>query len=201
MRLRYSPTSPYARKVVATAIERGLADRIEIVATNPWDPASDLSASNPLGKVPALLLDDGTVLFDSPVICEYLDSLPGSPGLFPPPGEARWSALRLQALADGILDAAVLRLLESKRDAARQSPEWMDRQATAIGRALDLMEREVGRWPAEPTIGQLTAGCALGYLDLRFAADDWRATHPELAVWYETFSQRESMRKTQPPPG
>ena len=128
MTLRYSPTSPYVRKVMAMAIETGLIDRIKILRTDPWSPDTDLGADNPLGKVPALVLEDGTVLFDSPVICEFLDSLHDGPKLFPAPAESRWQALRLQALGDGLSDAAILRRLDSMRPEAQQSRNWQERQ-------------------------------------------------------------------------
>ena len=141
MKLRYAATSPYVRKVVVALAELGLDDRVERIDTLVWDPATDIGATNPLGKVPALITDDGAVLFDSPVICEYLNDLAGGP-MFPA-GAARWPALRLQALGDGILDAAILRLLESRRPAERQSADWMARQKRSVDRALDVLEGEV----------------------------------------------------------
>src|SRR3990167_1033017 len=111
MKLRYSPTSPYVRKVSVTLIETGLDKNIERVATSVWDPKTDIGKDNPLGKIPTLITDDGAVLYDSPVICEYLDGLHKGPKLFPASGEARWRALRLQALGDGMTDAGILRLL------------------------------------------------------------------------------------------
>ena len=122
MKLRSSPTSPYVRKVLVTLAETGQQDRVEAISTNPWDPATDLPRFNPLGKVPALILDDGVVLVDSPVICEYLDSLHDGDRLFPAAGPARWRVLRQQALADGILDAAILRLLDDQCVSSHSSP-------------------------------------------------------------------------------
>lgn len=200
MKLRYSPTSPYVRKVTATAIETGLEGKIERVPTVTSDPASGLARDNPLGKVPALILDDGTVIFDSPVICEYLDGLHGGAKLVPS-GPARWTALRREALADGVLDAAVLRLLEGRRPEGERSPAWTLKQKTVIGRALDAFEAEAGALAAAggpATIGEIAVGIALGYLDFRFKDDDWRAGRPRLARWYEEFSKRKSMRETVP---
>lgn len=193
MKLRYSPTSPYVRKVVVTAAETGLADRIELVRTNPNDPKTDLPQDNPLGKVPALVTDEGETLFDSPVICEYLDGLHAGKNLFPLSGPARWKVLRQQALADGILDAAVLCLLESRRPEALRSADWKERQKGKIARALDAVEAEADDLTDEVTIGTVTLGCALGYLDFRFAQDDWRPGRPKLAAWYEGFAKRPSM--------
>lgn len=199
MRLRFSPTSPYTRKVTVTALELGLDERIHRIGTNPWDPETDLDRDNPLSKVPALTIDDGTVLFDSPVICEYLDSLHQGHKLFPAPGPARWAALRLQALADGVLDAAVLRLVEkARRPAEYRWPDWDARQKRAVDRALDLLERERGGIGGGVTIAEIAIGCALGYLDFRFAGDDWRGGRPKTAAWYEQFAERPSMRATVP---
>lgn len=197
MKLRFAPPSPYVRKAAVVAAELGLEDRIEHIPTNVWAPDTDIGESNPLGKVPTLVLDNGSVLYDSPVVCEYLDSIAGG-GLFPTPGPARWDALRLQATGDGILDAAVLRLLESRRPESQRSPDWMARQKRVIDRALELLEGEAGAWGDRLDIGVITVGCALGYLDFRFPDDDWRSGHPTLAGWYETFSQRPSMQATVP---
>lgn len=197
MKLRYSPTSPYVRKVLITAIETGQESVIERVPTNPWDPETDLPNDNPLGKVPALTLDEGVTLFDSPVICEYLCSRVGA-SLVPGQGSGRWRVLRLQALGDGILDAAVLRLLEGKRPPEIQKADWIERQKRAIGRGVDALEEAVGGWGDELTLGQITAGAVLGYLDFRFSGDEWRNGRPGLENWYETFSQRPSMRQTEP---
>lgn len=204
MRLYFSPTSPYVRKVMVTAIECGLEGRIEKIE-NPGGPdEASISRANPLGKVPALVLDDGEVLYDSPVICEYLDSLhPGTP-VIPAKGPDRWTALRREALADGILDAALLRRMESLRPAGQQSAEAAAKQWRKVTRGLDTLEAEakagalanpVGR----QTIGDIAAACALGYLDLRFAAEDWRPGRPALAAWFEATAKRRSLKETVPP--
>lgn len=197
MKLRYSPTSPYVRKVMITVIETGQESVIETVPTNPWDPETDLPNDNPLGKVPALVVDEGLTLFDSPVICEYLCSRVGA-GLVPSGGINRWRVLRLEALGDGILDAAVLRFLEGKRPEEIQKPDWIERQKRTIGRAVDSLEAAVGEWGEELTLGQITAGAALGYLDFRFPGDEWRQGRPALTDWYEAFAQRPSMQQTVP---
>ena len=200
MKLRYSPTSPYVRKVLVTAIELGLAERIERIATDAHDPRSDLSRDNPLGKVPALILDDGEVLYDSPVICEYLDSLAPDGSVFPASGWPRWQALRQQALADGILDAAILRLLEvTRRPAELRWSQWIDLQAGKVRRALDRLEETAAELRGPLTIGQIAVGVTLGYLDFRFGDEDWRPARPNLAAWYTEFSARPSMTQTVPP--
>ena len=199
MKLRYSTTSPYVRKVSVTALELGLDGHIERVPTNTMDPKSDHAADNPLGKVPALITDEGDKLYDSPVICEYLDSLHDGAPLFPPAGAARWRALRLQALADGILDAAILRMLETRRrPEALRWEGWIKLQGGKIARALDQLEGEAEALAGPLTIGQIAVGCALGYLDFRFPENAWRAARPALAAWYEGFSQRPSMQQTEP---
>lgn len=201
MNLRFSPASPYVRKCLVLAHEAGLSGRLDLVPTVTADPASGLVKDNPLGKVPALTTDEGEVLFDSPVISEYLDSLHGGRRIVPAAGAARWTALRRQALADGLLDAALLRRYESMRPANEQSPGWHEKQKSIIARALDALEAEAGRLgdPAGPAdIGQIAVGCALGYLDFRFAADAWRYGRPELARWFEVFAKRPSMAATAP---
>lgn len=200
MKLRCSTTSPFVRKALVAARETGLIDRIETVITNPWAPSTaELVEDNPLGKIPVLIRDDGTTLFDSGVICEYLDSLHGGRKLFLPQGDERWRVLRLAALANGLIEASVERLLESRRPTDRQWANWTERQTARMNRALDALEAAAGGLSAEaPTIAEITAGCALGYLDFRFASDNWREGRPTLARWYERFAQRPSMTATVP---
>ena len=200
MQLYLNPASPFARKVLVVAHERGLIERLEPVNVLPLPirPVPELARVNPLGKVPCLVLDGGETLYDSRVIAEYLDALPGAPALFPPAGAPRWAALRQQALGDGILDAAVaVRYERVVRPAERQFPEWIEGQLIKVRQGLAALERE----PAAPglTIGQVAAACALGYLDFRFPEEGWRTRHPRLASFYEEFSARPSMRATVPP--
>lgn len=198
MKLRFSPVSPYVRKVCVVAHETGLFGRIELVPTNVWAADTGIGRDNPLGKVPALTTDGGEVLFDSPVICEYLDSLHDGTRLFPAAGGARWTALRRQALGDGMLDASVLRLLEGKRHDGERSASWIERQRVAIGRALDALEDEAADLGRGVTIGHIAIGCALGYIDFRFPADNWRHRRPVLTGWYDEFARRPSMTRTVP---
>jgi glutathione S-transferase len=198
MKLRFSPTSPYVRKVCVVAIETGLDARIERVETDPWDPETDLGDDNPLGKVPALTTDGGEVLYDSQLISEYLDSLHDGAKLFPAAGGARWRALRLLVLADGTTEAARLRLVQSRRPAEERSAWWMERQAMITERGLDALEAGVDDLGDDLTIGHIAQGCLLGWLDFRFADADWRPSRPRLAAWYGHFSRRPSMGATVP---
>lgn len=199
MKLRYSATSPYARKCVVVAHETGLDSRIELVATNAWSAETDLHKDNPLCKVPALVTEGGEVLFDSPVICEYLDSLHDGHKLFPPAGGTRWEQLRLAALADGILDAALVKRIEgTMRPEDKRWSDWTDRQTRAISRALDALEEECPVWGKDFLIGQIGIASALGYLDYRFAAEDWRPGRPNLTAWYADIAKRPSMVKSEP---
>jgi glutathione S-transferase len=195
--LRHSGTSPFVRKVLVMAHEIGIEDRIEIIPTLPWDPKTDLPKDNPLGKVPALKTREGW-LYDSLVICDYLDSLHQGAKLFPPPGPARWQVLKRHALADGTLDAAVLRRLELARPAAQQSPSWIERQRAVVTRGLDALEAGAHHFLDLADIGLIATAALLGWLDFRFASEDWRPGRPNLAGWYSQVSQRPSMRATVP---
>ncbi len=203
MKLLHVPTSPFVRKVMVVARETGLADRIEIVfnAASPLarDPA--LTALNPLGKIPALVLDDGRVLYDSAVICEYLADLAGDRDIFPA-GPARWEALTLQALGDGLLDAAVGNRYETvMRPEALRWPDWSQAQMAKITGALDAIEQAVHTGLIAPTlhhIGLITLGCALGYLDFRYADLQWREGRPATAEWFAAFDARPAMAATRP---
>lgn len=199
MKLRFSPTSPYVRKVRIVALETGLDSRIELQTTNAWAPDTDLPDDNPLGKVPALVTEGGEVLFDSPVICEYLDSLHDGHRLFPAAGGARWSQLRLQALGDGILDAAVAKRIEaSMRPEDKRWSTWIERQTRAVLRGLDALEGECAAWGTDFLIGQITVAAALGYLDFRDPDLGWRTGRPNLSAWYGAIATRPSVAQTAP---
>ncbi len=202
MKLRYSPTSPYVRKVMIVALETGLAEHIERIPTTvaPTKRNDEVARENPLVKVPALTTDDGLVLYDSPVICEYLDTLHEGPKLFPASGKARWLALRQQALGDGILDAAILGRYEILRPKEFQWPDWIDAQLRKVRGALGALEIEVeaGELGGPLSIGQITVACALGYLDFRYASEEWRGKHRRLAAWFDEFSKRKAIELTKP---
>lgn len=184
------PFSPYGRKVkIATAL-KGLKDRIEVVQvdTNPLDNP-DITRVNPLGKIPALVIDGDTAIFDSNVICEYLDTLAPAPVLFPKGGVERMRTLTLGSLADGILDAALLLVYEKRfRSEDKWHAPWQERQQLKIDRSLDFLERSPPVWTASPDYGHLTLACALGYLDFRHEGK-WRSGHPGLVAWLDEFAK------------
>lgn len=207
MKLRYSPTSPFVRKVMVVALETGVEPRIERVPTMvaPTKRNDDVARENPLVKIPSLTTDDGLVIYDSSVICEYLDTLHDGGKIFPAPGKARWIALRQQTLGDGILDAGILGRYEMLRPKEFQWQDWIDAQLRKVRGALSALEMECEAETltpvatgAAPTIGQVTIGCALGYLDFRYAGEAWRERHRRLAAWYHDFAQRDAMRQTEP---
>ena len=202
MKLRFAAASPFVRKVVVLALETGLSERLERVSTSvsPVKPNDEVARENPLVKVPSLTTDDGLVLYDSPVICEYLDTLHDGPKLFPPSGIERWIALRRQALADGLLEAAILVRYERLRPESMRWTDWVESQMRRVRGALAALELETeeGGLHGPLTIGHITVGCALGYLDFRFAAEEWRMRHRQLAAWFEDFNKRKSMQLTVP---
>jgi glutathione S-transferase len=190
--LRSSPTSPFGRKAAIAADVLGLGDQIEIVACNLSDPDDPIRRQNPLGKIPALILESGEALFDSAVIVEYLDHRAGG-GRIIPTGEARFAVLTTQALADGLLDAAVLVAAEKRwREPAKHEPKWLAHQSGKIERALVSLEDRLSPVGAIPDVGQIAAACGLGYLDLRLEGQ-WRPNHPRLVDWLNGFADKVSV--------
>lgn len=188
--LRSSPPSPFGRKIKIAASILGLTDRIKIEMTDTNDPSDSIRKQNPLGKIPALILEDGSVLFDSPVILEYLDALAGGGKIIPREGNARWDVLRLHAIADGIMDAGILLVYEKRfRPEEHWVAKWTDYQAEKITRALDVLEAAPPALGATPNMGQIGLACALGYLDLRFEGK-WRAKYPKLVAWLDGFAAK-----------
>jgi glutathione S-transferase len=201
VKLRTNKASPFARKARMLARETGLASRIEEIETtvSPVKPNEDLARENPLVKIPALITDDGELLYDSGVICEYLDTLHDGRKMFPAAGPQRFAALRRQALTDGILEAAVLTRYElAVRPETLRWKDWIEGQKRKVFGGLGVLEREVASWSGEFDIGQIGAACVLGYLDFRFADWEWRSGHPQLAKWYEPVSSRPSVASTAP---
>jgi len=199
MKLHWSSRSPYVRKVMVCAFELGLADKIERMPSvvSLSQPNAAVMRANPLGRIPTLILDDGRVFHDSVLICEYLDSLHAGAPLFPPLGEARWTALRRHALGNGMLDALLLWRSEIRKPAARQTPEWLTTFALKTRNALDAIEADVDALSRTPfDIGHVGIGVALIYLDFRFPDFGWREAHPRTNAWVQQFLQRESVQKT-----
>ena len=196
MKLAFSPASPYVRKVTACAIKRGLDKQVERVKIGTTDP--ELLKFNALSKVPTLILDDGTTVFDSPVICEYLDSVGSAPKLFPAAGPARWKALTQEALADGILDATQPRRREIALPQDEGRKGYIALQQGKVARALDEFEKQADSLGNLDTIGEITIGCALGYLDFRYANEPWRPGHPKLEAWYAKVVKMPPLAETMP---
>ena len=201
MRLFHSPNSPYARKCMVLLHETEMLDQVTLIAATgtPVDTGSMPLAQNPLGKIPALERSDGPALYDSRVICRYLDSLSGK-GLYPAE-PVLWDTLTVEATGDGITDAAILMVYEARvRPEDKRYAPWVEGQWAKIDRALDALE---SRWMDHLTgpmdMGQISVACALGYLDFRHGPRGWRQGRPDLAAWYDGFANRPSMQATTPP--
>ena len=200
MKLFYSPPSPYVRKSLVVAHELGLRARIELLpaAAHPINRDRTVVAHNPLGKIPTLVTDEGTALYDSNVICEYLNEL-GKGNFIPPRGPARWTVLTEHALADGMLDAAVLVRYETVlRPEPLRWNDWITGQMEKVTSGLDQIEQRASGFGDRVDLGTIAFGCALGYLDFRYASLAWRDKHPNASAWFERFSARPSMVATQP---
>jgi glutathione S-transferase len=200
MKLLYSPASPYARCCLVHAHEVGLADQIELVntAASPVVMNPELAKANPLAKVPTLMLDDGSALYDSRVICAWLDAHAKGPTMIPP-GPARWAVERTVALANGILDAGILVRYElALRPADKHWPEWIANQSKKALQGLDVLNAECGSWSATIDLGQIATACALGWLEFRKPVGEMRATRAKLFGWYDQFCKRPSMQATEP---
>jgi glutathione S-transferase len=200
MKLLWAPGSPFVRKVMVTAFEVGLADRIETVETNYADPDEDFVQANPLGKVPALILDNGTVLANSPVICAYLDSLHDGENLIPAEGPARWQALHLEGMADGLCESAIGVMRENVRPDEKQWDAFRDRQWAKVERTMGWLDDHADILQGPTTIGHVALGCAIGWTIFRLEdrLGDWQARWPAVAEWYVEFERRPSMRATLP---
>ena len=205
MKLLSSSATPFGRKVEVVATEKGLIDRIEVVSTStsPTSPHEGVARANPLIKIPTLILDDGRVLYDSLVICDYFDTLCPPPRVIPESGTKRWDVLTVHALASGICEAAVTtRYEQALRPEALRWPDWVKGQMKKIESGLSWLEGNsalLGDAAATHVdLAQVAVGCALGYLDFRFAQIDWRKTRPRLAAWNAEFAKRASMQRTMP---
>lgn len=201
MKLYYSPTSPYVRKVTVLAQETGLDAKIERLATptTPIDQNPDVAKANPVAKVPTLVTDDGLHLFDSRVICEYLDTLHDKAKFFPASGKARWVALREQALGDGLLDAALLVRYEGfLRPEDKRWPSWADGQMKKVRGAMAEIEKLSAGFGDRVDIGTVSIACALGYMDFRYADMGWRKDYPQAAAFADRMFARPSFKSSIP---
>jgi glutathione S-transferase len=201
LKLHWSPKSPYVRKVMMCARELGVLDRLELMRSVAAmiKPNQRLMQDNPLSKIPTLVLDDGLALFDSAVICEYLNDLVAGP-LFPPQGRNKWLSLRWHAFGDGLLDALILWRNEREREVPL--PVLMDAFDLKVKSALAQLDSEAQALTDTPfCIGHVALGCALGYIDYRFEAMGWRGIAPRLAAWHETLRVRPSYSATEPVEG
>ncbi|MGK6306574.1 glutathione S-transferase family protein [Variovorax sp. DT-64] len=201
MKLHWSPKSPYVRKVMICAHELGMLPRLELVRSVAamLQPNATIMADNPLSKIPTLVREDGSTLFDSIVICEYLNEQAGG-SLFPAQGEARWQALRWHALGDGLLDVLILWRNEREREHPLQA--LLDAFELKTRASLKLLDAEADLIGSAPfSIGQVTLGCALGYADYRFQSLGWRTLAPRLADWFAGLQARPSFRSTEPVDG
>jgi glutathione S-transferase len=197
MRLYGGNGSPFVRKVMDCAIARGIADRIEQVPTDPHSSPPALLRENPLSKIPCLVLNDGTAIYDSPVICEYLDTVGEATGLFPSSGTPRWIRISvMHALADGIAEACVFRRMRFGRPVDDTRAHFIGRQKAAVERGLAVLEAAPPQGLRD--VGAIAAACALGYLDFRFADEPWRPAHPNLAAWFAEVSALPALARTQP---
>ena len=200
MKLWYSPASPFVRKVLVMAHETGLIEKLELnlVASTAIQPDPELSKVNPLTKIPTLELEDGSTIFDSTVICEYLDTLHDGQKMIPD-DETRWNTLVTQSIGNGIMEAAVgVRYEQALRPQEHQWDVWMNGQFAKIDKALDVLETWRGARIQDMHIGSITVACALAYLDFRHGDRDWRDGRPVLTQMLDTFSRRTSMLQTRP---
>ncbi len=194
MKLYYAPTSPYVRMVRIAALEKGVNDRIELIDARA--EGNDTEDKNPLNKVPALVTDDGETLIESKLICQYIDGLAPGPELYPQDAGARRRVLQQEALIHGMLDAAVLRRMETRREEGKQSEWWDTRQKRKIALVLGQIEASVEALTEAPTITPITLGCALSFMDRILADTDWRADHPKLAAWHLSYKDTPHMAAT-----
>jgi glutathione S-transferase len=199
--IRTSFGSPFGRKVRIAVSVLGLDGKIRVEPASTQDDSDPLRQQNPLGKIPVMQLDDGSWIYDSPVILEYLDTLAGGGRIIPKDTKARFEALRLEALADGILDASILQVYEGRyRPVEKHEQKWLNLQAGKIARGLAALEAAPPQLDTPPNVGQITVACVLGYRDFRFPGT-WRKDHPRLVAWLDAFAARvPAFAVTTPPP-
>jgi glutathione S-transferase len=190
MIMRFSPSSPFVRKVRIAITLLGFDKDVTVERADTTDPSDSLRKMNPLGKIPVLMIEDGSAVYDSRVILDYLDDRAGGGKIVPRDSKARLAALRLQALADGILDASILTVYEGRyRKPEMHEPKWLELQAGKVSRGLAVLETAPPPIDPMPNVGQIALACALGYRDFRFG-DGWRGEHPRLVAWLDNFAAR-----------
>lgn len=196
MRLRWSPTSPFVRKVMVLIKEKGIGELIALEKSNPLSRDDRAATPNPLGKIPCLVTDDGQAIYDSPVIMEYLDVHCPGPRLLAADGPDRWTALRRQALADGMMDAGVACFVESIRKPERQSAGWIAHNRANVFRAVAALEAEAPSFGGAIDVGTISVAVALAFAGMVFPDEDWKSANPALAAWFAAFDRRPSMTET-----
>ena len=195
MKLYNTPTSPYGRKVLITAIEKGLDKKVEVLPART--PEAELHKKNPLDKLPVLVTDDGEVVIESSLICEYLDEIGSGPKLFPTEAKARRKIVQAQAVAQGVLDAVVLLRMEERRKPEERSQDWIVRQQKKVDRGVPFMESLLAALPGEISAAHITFACCLWFMDKHNIGSDWRKTSPKLGAWYDAFKKRPSLVATE----
>jgi glutathione S-transferase len=196
VKLYNTPTSPFGRKVLITAIEKGIDGKMEVLPART--PEAELHKKNPLDKLPVLVTDDGEVLIESSLICEHLDEVGTGPKLIPAEGKARRQIIQAQAVSQGVLDAVVLLRMEDRRKPEQRSSEWIERQSKKIVRGVPALEALLASLPEGLTLAHITFACTLWFMDKHGIGGDWRKTAPKLATWYDAFTKRPSFAKTEP---
>jgi glutathione S-transferase len=200
MKLIYSPTSPYARKVRVVILEKNLESQVDLVNLAPSELPVELLEANALSRIPTLVRDNGSPLIDSPFICEYLDSLGNNAGTLSGIGEDLWAVKHLHAMGDGVIDTVFTISMERRRNKSEQSPVFIKGQVARVQRTVNALNKEVGTFSREPKLGELAMACALGYIDLRLSNDlDWRNGNSPLSNWFSEISKRPSLINTEPP--
>jgi glutathione S-transferase len=198
MQLYMSANSPYARKARLVAYELGLHDSVKMVEVNPRDPSTGFWEINPLAKIPALMTNSGHIIYDSPVICEYLNEVEGDGHLLSQDGQERWRTRTLVALVDGVLDAGMAVRLENMRPEEERSADWIEKQLATASRGMDTLEKSVPEFANNVDLGTIGVACAIAWLQLRHGDHVWLSKRPQLNEWYGEFVQRESFQKTLP---
>lgn len=198
MKCYATANSPYARKVRIAAFETGLGDEVEWEMITREQRAEMIPAVNPLGKVPVAVLDNGTILYDSPVLCAYVDSLNSGEKLIPESGDERWAVLTLEALGDGLGEAVIATSQEKNKPDDKRTQAVVDRQSGKVNSALSALNNAAGDFRDPPKMGEIAVACSLGYMEFQDVIPGWRENYPVLATWYTEIQKRQSFIRTAP---